>query len=294
MTHEQSLTGVVSLLLTPFREDKSIDWSAYDRYVEWQAAAGANGLFAVCGTSEMKWLTRAERLDLARRAVLQAGGLPVVATGNLDPDQTQHASEIAELAETGVAGVVLVPPHGMGVQPGRLEDYLGTLALQAPCPIYLYEWPESIPCHVSGESFGTLSRKFGVRGIKDTTCTLEGIGAKLREAADDAVVFQANTPYLLDSVRMGAKGVMAITSGAAPDIVVNFWRAANRGSDEAVDLHSTLVFLDSLLRLGYPQTAKYLLKLRGLPFETQTRWPVSLPAEARRAMEVFYESVFKR
>ncbi len=57
--------GVFSLLLTPFLPDKTIDWTSYDRHVSWQIEQGPAGLFAVCGSSEMKWLDAEERLHRA-------------------------------------------------------------------------------------------------------------------------------------------------------------------------------------------------------------------------------------
>lgn len=115
------LEGVFALLLTPFRHDLAIDWSAYERYLAWQLQHHPDGLFAVCGSSEMKWLELDERLELARRAARASRGVPVVATANLDTDIARHRDEVARMADTGVAAVVLVPPDGMGEDPSRLE-----------------------------------------------------------------------------------------------------------------------------------------------------------------------------
>ncbi|MFD0958044.1 dihydrodipicolinate synthase family protein [Paenibacillus chungangensis] len=82
--------GVFSLLLTPFHENGDVNWQAYDRYVEWQLERKPNGLFGVCGSSEMKWLTLEEREQLANRAVKLAGNVPVVITGNLGSDPAPH------------------------------------------------------------------------------------------------------------------------------------------------------------------------------------------------------------
>lgn len=55
--------GVYTLLLTPFNEDKTIDYRAYEEYVSWQAAFKPQHLFAVCGSSEMTALTREVESD---------------------------------------------------------------------------------------------------------------------------------------------------------------------------------------------------------------------------------------
>lgn len=297
--HSPRFEGVFALLLTPFRADGAIDWNVYDRYVDWQVSQSPQGLFAVCGSSEMKWLTLDERLELARRAAKRAGDVPVVATANLADEIGAHADEINRMAETGVDAVVLVPPQGMGneseafAEPEGFAAYFARLADQSPCPVILYEWPLRTSHLIPADLYADLVHMHGVVGIKDTTCTVEGIRAKI-DAAPDSVVYQANTPYLIEAIDLGARGVMAITSTAAADAVVQFWQAAQDRSPETGQRHQSLVFLDALLRFGYPATAKYLAARRGMPMEMHGRWPVAFPAEAAKALDLWlnaHESV---
>lgn len=285
------LKGVVSLMLTPFKADGEIDWKAYDAYVEWQLSAQPDGLFSVCGSSEMKWLTREERLMLARQTVNRAEGTPVLATANLENHLSDHEEEVRRIGDAGVSGIVLVPPPDMGEEQARLGDYFAQLAEISPCPVYLYEWPQIHPYSISPEIWGLLSKQYGMKGIKDTTCTMEGIQAKIMNSPKETIVFQANTPFLLDSITAGAQGIMAITSAALNELVVAFWKEAKKDpfSPKAKTFQQQLVFLDSVLRFAYPATAKYLAQLQGLPLELYCRWPIELKPEARKAISVFYE-----
>jgi 4-hydroxy-tetrahydrodipicolinate synthase len=281
--------GIFALLLTPFRSDGRIDWACFDHYMDWQLSHHPHGLFAVCGSSEMAQLSLEERLALARRTAERAGRVPVLATANLEGDRSLHADEVARMTATGVAGVVLVPPDGLGRNQNELLDYLARLADQASCPVILYEWPQMRPCEITPETYATLVREHGVRGIKDTTCTLEGIQAKI-EAAPASIVYQANTPYLLEAVRLGAQGALAITSTAATDLLVDFWQQALDGRAEAVLHHQQLVLLDAVLRFAYPATAKYLAYLRGVPFDFKCRVASELSGESAKAISVWWEA----
>lgn len=281
------LAGVISLMLTPFTENGGIDWPAYARYTEWQAARQPAGLFPVCGSSEMMWLTASERSQLVAETIRRAGNLPVIATGNLDPDIHQHADEARRIADLGAAAIVLVPPPQVSGDNARYHDYIASLAAALPCPVLVYEWPLVNNYLMDTQVFAELAREGVIAGIKDTTCTYEGILAKQRVAAD-AIVYQANTPFMLDSLEMGAQGIMAITSTAQPDLVIALWNAYHSGSGSAHAVHRELVYLDALLRLAYPATAKYLMNLRGVPMSTYTRWPVKLDAEIRKAFDIWY------
>jgi len=281
--------GVFALLLTPFHKDGSIDWPAYERYVEWQLSFEPQGLFAVCGSSEMKWLSQTERLELMKRTVKLAGNTPVVATGNLEAPAMQE-EELKQAMDTGIHGVVLVPPPGMGKDQSKLADHFGRLAEIADRPVILYEWPLVEPYEIDPGVYAGLTEEGNVIGIKDTTCTLEGITAKI-QAAPDSIVYQANTPFMLEAIRQGAKGMMAVVSAAGGRRVADFWREVSQGSSRAEQMHRELVYLDALLRFGYPTSAKLLAALQGVPMGLSARSGGFIATETKKALEVWLEIV---
>ena len=74
-------TGAWPVMLTPFNENRSIDWVALDAYTDWLIELGSAGLFAVALSSEMYDLSHDERLELSARVVARAAGrVPVVAS----------------------------------------------------------------------------------------------------------------------------------------------------------------------------------------------------------------------
>jgi dihydrodipicolinate synthase/N-acetylneuraminate lyase len=129
---------------------------------------------------------------------------------------------------------------------------------------------------------------------------MEGIGAKI-ECTGAATVFQANAPFMLESILRGAGGIMAIITTAAADLTIDFWKAAREqrtaGGDpapaalpRATTLHEQLVLLDCALGRGgaYPASAKYLATLRGPQMGLTCRAPSVAVPEVRKALEVWY------
>ena len=94
--------GVYALLLTAFKEDKSVDYDGYAAYVEWQASNRPNYLFPVCGSSEMMDLTLSERLKIAETAAKHSGDVPCFATANLEPSWKAQVEEVKKMEQTGV------------------------------------------------------------------------------------------------------------------------------------------------------------------------------------------------
>lgn len=285
----ERFAGVYALLLSPFTEDGALDWNAYDRYVDWQLSMRPHGLFAVCGSSEMGLLTVEERIALAKRAVERAGSIPVIATANVDVNIDNHVQEMQRMAETGVQAIVLIPPRDMGVNQERLEEYFANLADRSPLPVLLYECPLYKPHLIDAKVYSSLVHNHGIVGIKDTTCTVEGIQAKIT-AAPDGIVYQANTALMLEALRMGARGIMAITATAAVDVVLQLWNSAASSSDDATAIHQSLIQLNISLEMGYTATAKYLASLRGVPMSYETRSGRKLSPEAAAAIQAWHRS----
>ncbi len=288
---ESRFEGVFALLLTPFLDNDEIDWNIYDRYVDWQLSHHPHGLFAVCGSGEMGALTLRERLDLAKRAVDRAGRVPVLATANMEADTEDHRQELLRMAETGVSGVILIVPDGMGRDQRRLADYFAQMAAISPVPVFLYECPIAAPRHIDPAIYGDLVRRNGICGIKDTTCTLEGITAKIK-GAPDSIVYQANTPFMLEAIRQGAGGVMPITSTAAAQLVLELWELGLRGDPSADAVLEKLVSLDALLGKGFPTTAKLLVSLQGIPMNVRSRKGREMDSSAAQALRIWYNAAF--
>lgn len=236
----------------------------------------------------MKWLTPEERLGLAHRAVDRAGSVPVLATANLGDDPKLHPEELARMAETGVSGVVLIPPMHVDRSMSAYRAYIMELVESADCPVFLYEWPQA-PDYFLQDDLVAAVAPF-VSGIKDTTCTIEGIKQKI-EAASDTVVYQANIPFLVDSLHAGARGIMAVTSTCYAELLIALWHNRRDEEPETNQLHRELVTLDSLLRLSYPASAKYVVARRGVRMSTVTRWPGELNKEAAKALDVWLSSI---
>ena len=199
--------GVYALLLTPFNEDKSINYDTYAKYVEWQAARGAHHLFSVCGSSEMTYLTLEERIKCAETAVKHANGVEVVATANLEPTWKEQVEEVKRIEQTGVDGLVFVT-RGYGSCDKRIVENFSELSEYTSLPIILYEFPGFEHCSMSGKAYGELVKTGKFHGIKDTTCSMDGIRDKIAYQGDSAVL-QANIPLLLDAYNAGARGVCA-------------------------------------------------------------------------------------
>ncbi|HOD02236.1 MAG TPA: dihydrodipicolinate synthase family protein [Clostridiales bacterium] len=287
MSNTMSKDGIFSLLLTPFNEDRTIDYKAYEEYCDWQVQQGVGHLFASCGSSEMAQLNEEERLSLARLAVKHKGGTTVVATGNLEPSWDAQVEEVKRMSDTGVDGLVLVT-KGYGNDEERFYSYITDLLKHTNLPVFLYEYPGYPNNKISGRVYGRLVKTGRIYGIKDTTCTIEGIKDKI-DNKGDSVIHQANMSYLFESFKLGARGVMATPTTCGGAFFVRFWDAFNSGDMKlAEQRYHEIILLDNAMEGGFCATAKQLCNLQGAKMNWFTRGNHDLSAQKLNQLKAFH------
>ena len=281
--------GIYSLMLTPYHEDKTVDYAVYEEYTRWQASQGVQHLFAVCGSSEMAELTLEERLQLARLTVKNKGGTTVVATGNMEKDPRDQAEEVRRMSDTGVDGIVFTT-NGMGDDEDALVSYIDKLRKNTDLPVFMYEFPGRRPHLISGHTYGRLVKECGVCGIKDTTSTYEGIAEKIPEKGDSCII-QANMPFLLEAFRLGARGVMATPTACGGAFFSRFFSAFMSGDTAlAEQRYREIILLDNAIDSGFNNSAKYLVSLQGVEgMKPINRTGVPLSSARMQSLRAFHD-----
>src|SRR5438067_5355988 len=108
----RTIEGIIPVMLTPFTDAGEIDYAGLERLIEWYLDKGADALFAVAQSSEMQFLTLAERGALGRFVVKQvAGRVPVLVSGHISDDPFSQIEELTVASKTGADCIVLVTNH---------------------------------------------------------------------------------------------------------------------------------------------------------------------------------------
>lgn len=100
--------GIYPTMITPYKDGK-IDYENVKKLVDWYIEKGCAGIFAVCQSSEMWYLSLEERFELGKAVVdAAAGRINVVVSGHTSPSPEEQVKEINTMAKTGADAVVLV------------------------------------------------------------------------------------------------------------------------------------------------------------------------------------------
>lgn len=271
---QQIRKGVYPTMITPYTKDGEIDYAAVRRLTEWYIEKGCTGIFAVCQSSEMAFLSLAERVKLAATVTETANGrVSVVASGHCAETLSEQAKEVREIAATGVDAFVLVSNrldlHGDGEwieNAARLLDKTGDV------PLGIYECPKPykrlLTPRILDWCLGTKRFLF----IKDTCCDPTLLDARLAQLrGSDLLLFNANAQTLLYSLERGAAGYSGIMANFHPDLFACLCAHFAEDAEKTKRLSALLGMMAWTESSAYPCTAKWHLNAHGVPMNTAAR-----------------------
>ena len=267
--------GVWPVMLTPFTEDGRIDYAAVDALIAFYESAGVAGLFAVCQSSEMFFLSRPERVALAAYVKARAK-VPVIASGHVSYAPDDQIEELKAIADTGVDAVILITNRmaEKGATDKRWLNGLDTLlnALPESVPLGLYECPYPYKWMLSDEVLRHCASTGRFRFLKDTCCDLSRIEKRvgLLEGSGLAL-YNANTATLLSSLRAGVAGFSGVMANFHPELYVWLCEHFVDRPEKADRLQAALTMCSQIERQCYPVNAKAYLRGAGLPMGIATR-----------------------
>lgn len=267
--------GVWPVMLTPFTAEGAVDYSALDALVDWYIAEGSQGLFAVCQSSEMFFLTEQERLDIAAAVVKRsAGRVPVIASGHVADAIEEQAKHIIDMANTGVDAVVLLTnrlakaDEGPEVWVANLKKLLSMIP-ENIC-LGLYECPYPYKRVMSLEEIRFCAESGRFYFLKDTSCDMENIRMKLKIIEGSRLkLYNANSATLLESLRCGAVGYSGVMANMQCKLYAHL---CDNIQDPAIDALAEILTMCAIIEAHlYPVVAKVYLNRNGVTMEAKCR-----------------------
>lgn len=288
-------------MITPYKKDGSIDFETVDKYVDWYYESGIDGIFAVCQSSEIFYLTLEERVELNRRVYARAKALEkqgnrpfaVVSSGHVSDTFDDQVRELNSIYVSGTDALILITnrldpnQEGDDVFIANAERLLEQLPKEAM--LGLYECPYPYKRLVTPKILDWCVSKGRFRYMKDTCCDAAEIARRTERLKGSGFkILNANCQTLLQTMREGADGYCGIMCNYHPKLYA--WLCANYETQpEKADLVQSVIGTFGFTEVGlpYPLTAKYHMNLCGLPTEniSRVRSSTELTDYARSCMQ---------
>lgn len=267
----QRIGGIIPPLVTPFREDGTIDEAAHRAEVRFMVeTAGVHGV-AVCGsTGEGHTLTTEEtRLVVGSTAEEVRGRVPVIA-GIITDSTAATVDRARAIADLKPAALQVTPVHYVfRPDDDSMERHFATIADRTGIPVIIYN---VVPwCYLLPPLLVRIMREAeGVAGVKQSASDMKALADLLLLTEEAGIsnrvrILSAVDALLYPSFLLGAVGAIAAILTAAPERCVELWNAVREGcSERALDLHKGLLRLwNAIDAPNLPANVRAAMELQG-------------------------------
>ena len=242
------IQGSIVAIVTPMREDGSLDYPRLKSLVDFHAAEGTDGIVIVGTTGESPTVDVDEHCELIRAAVEYAAGrLPVIAgTGG---NSTSEAIELTAYARKvgATASLNVVPYYNKPTQEG-LYLHFKAIAEAVDLPMILYNVPGRTVADMQPETVLRLAQVPGIVGIKEATGNIDRAAWLIKQAPAGFSIYSGDDPTAIALMLLGGHGNVSVTANVAPGPMARLCEAAIQGdARRARELHMQLLALHKLL-----------------------------------------------
>lgn len=271
------LKGMGVALITPFKEDESVDYDALMRMVDYLVQNNTDFLCVLGTTAETPTLTEDEKQQIKRRVIERvAGRIPILlGVGGNNTRAVVDALRNDDL--TGVDAVLsVVPYYNKPSQEGIYQHYRAIAEARPDMPIVLYNVPGRTGVNMTAETTLRIARDFpNVIAVKEASGNITQMDDIIKNKPASFDVISGDDGITFPLITLGAVGVISVIGNAFPREFSRMVRLALQGDyANALTIHHKFAELFKLLFVdGNPAGVKAMLNAMGM-VENKLRLPL--------------------
>jgi 4-hydroxy-tetrahydrodipicolinate synthase len=265
MTNAFNGTGVA--LVTPFKTDKTIDYTALERIVDHVIEGGVEYLVALGTTGESVTLTEDEKKLVVKTIIKKTNGRVPVVLGIGGNDTSAVINKINETNFDGITGLLSVAPYYNKPSQQGLFEHFSEIAIVSPVPVIVYNVPGRTGSNLSADTAIRLAVDHSnIVAVKEASGNITQVMQIIKNKPAHFSVLSGEDALTLPILYLGGKGVISVVANSHPQPFSDMVRAALKYDHKtANDLHYNLLdFIGVLFEEGSPTGVKAALESMGL------------------------------
>lgn len=261
-------------ILTPFCNDGAIDYPSLEKLISLFAANGMEGIFAVCQSSEMFFLSDEEKLELAEFCIrsCREKGMKCVVSGHTQDGVEAQIAYLRALEKLKPDAVILVSNRFAGESEDEetlLKNLRAVLNALAPdTRLGVYECPYPYKRALSDQMLSVMAADGRFDFVKDTCCKIDVIRERLAILEGSGIrLFNANSATLYESLLSGAAGYSGVMLNMMPELFALLRDSLENENGNPARAQKIARFISAASVIeyqNYPPNAKRMLVSRGI------------------------------
>jgi 4-hydroxy-tetrahydrodipicolinate synthase len=286
MEERTRFKGVGVALVTPFKDDGSINETELEKLVELQIDSGTDFLVPCGTTGENPALSKDEHLRVIEIVIRRAEGrVPVLAgAGSNSTDTAVHFAKASR--DLGASGLLSITPYYNKPNPDGLLRHFATQAKAVDgMPIILYNVPGRTGINMAAATTLRVAKEIPeVVGVKEASANMEQILTILRDRESGFLVLSGDDAWTLPLIAAGGDGVISVIANEVPALFKEMVSHALAGDfPSARAIHERLLPLMTANFIeSNPIPAKVVMKMLGILSNDTVRSPLAPIADANR------------
>ncbi|MBE6820990.1 MAG: dihydrodipicolinate synthase family protein [Ruminococcaceae bacterium] len=261
--------GVYPTMVTPFTKDNKVDYNGVLQIIEWYEKNGVDGIFAICQSSEIFFLSFEERLELLRFIMKnKPADMVVVASGHTADELDRQIYEANAFINEGIDAYVFIANRFAKQDEDDsvfIRNYEKMVSSIPEIGLGIYECPYPYKRIMTPETLRHCALDGRLKFLKDTCCRIGKIEAKLKAVEGLGLkIYNANSATLLESLRAGCAGFSGVMANFHPEMYSWLCKNYEKEPEKAEKVQAFLAFASLAECQMYPVNAKYHMGLCGL------------------------------
>lgn len=261
-----NLRGMGVALITPFKEDESVDYDALSRLVDYQLKNGIDYLVVLGTTAETPTLTEDEKEQIIDLVISKVNGQIPIILGKGGNNTQAIVNKLKKNTYKGIDGILSVTPYYNKPSQEGLYQHYKAISEASQLPIILYNVPGRTGVNMSAETTLRIAKEFdNVIAVKEASGNMTQMDEIIKNKPEDFDVISGDDGITFPLITLGAVGVISVIGNAFPKEFSRMTRLALEGDYQSARTihHSFNELLNLLFIDGNPAGVKSMLSMMG-------------------------------
>lgn len=261
-----NLKGMGVALITPFKEDESVDYIALARLVDYQLQNGTGYLVVLGTTAETPTLTTEEKEKIVELVITRVNGQVPIVLGVGGNNTKAVVEELKTRDFTGIDAILsVVPYYNKPSQEGIYQHYKA-IGEASPVPVVAYNVPGRTGANMEADTILRIANEItNVVAVKEASGNMTQMDDIIKRKPEHFDVISGDDGVTFPLITLGAVGVISVIGNAFPKEFSRMTRLALEGDyKSALTIHHSFNELFNLLFVdGNPAGVKCMLNMMG-------------------------------
>ncbi|MBF0648063.1 MULTISPECIES: 4-hydroxy-tetrahydrodipicolinate synthase [Dysgonomonas] len=271
-----NLRGMGVALITPFKDDESVDYDALLRLVDYQLQNGTDYLVVLGTTAETPTLTEDEKKQIVELVVSRVNGRIPIILGEGGNNTRAIVEKLKKNDYAGIDGILsVVPYYNKPSQEGIYQHYKA-IAEASSLPVISYNVPGRTGVNMTADTTLRIANDFpNIVAVKEASGNMSQMDEIIKRKPENFDVISGDDGVTFPLITLGAIGVISVIGNAFPKEFSRMTRLALEGDyNSALTIHHSFNELFNLLFVdGNPAGVKCMLNMMGY-IENKLRLPL--------------------